>query len=453
MDSYILYTNVLLIFVLTLIIVSTVITKKENLKTRLSFCFFFLIVIFNSINNLLVLYFGNYQLVFLLYSFSSLGFLFGPMLLQYVYFLLNQKLPKLWVLNYIFSVLLFIIGLYYLFIPENEQKKCLQEMINGENSVLNILNLVTLLHCFAYFFLVRIFLKKFKFNKNDIQLTSKKKWASDFVNYMILCNILIISIYVFLGVYYVKSLVLGDLVFMPLIILSVYSFIVIKSAQQHKETDYILALSLADNQNKLQEQRLNISRDLHDNIGSQLSFVISSVDNIKHELDISNEKLGNKLNSISTFASEAVVELRDTIWALNTENLTLEELEYRILNFVKNASETYENIKFDLKNNCETNYSFTSKQGINIFRVVQEGVNNAIKHAKANQIIIILDSIKTGLSITVKDNGIGFDFKQKSKKSFGLTNLQNRIEELNGTFDLTSNKSGTVIKITFHVII
>jgi hypothetical protein len=152
MDSYILYTNVLLIFVLTLIIVSTVITKKENLKTRLSFCFFFLIVIFNSINNLLVLYFGNYQLVFLLYSFSSLGFLFGPMLLQYVYFLLNQKLPRLWVLNYIFSVLLFIIGLYYLFIPEKEQKKCLQEMINGENSVLNILNLVTLLHCFAYFF-------------------------------------------------------------------------------------------------------------------------------------------------------------------------------------------------------------------------------------------------------------------------------------------------------------
>ncbi len=256
-----------------------------------------------------------------------------------------------------------------------------------------------------------------------------------------------------MGVYYVKSLVLGDLVFMPLIILSVYSFIVIKSAQQHKETDYILALSLADNQNKLQEQRLNISRDLHDNIGSQLSFVISSVDNLKRELDISNEKLGNKLNSISTFASEAVVELRDTIWALNTENLTLEELEYRILNFVKNASETYENIKFDLKNNCETNYPFTSKQGINIFRVVQEGVNNAIKHAKANQIIIILDSIKTGLSITVKDNGIGFDFKQKSKKSFGLTNLQNRIEELNGTFDLTSNKSGTVIKITFQVMI
>ena len=89
----------------------------------------------------------------------------------------------------------------------------------------------------------------------------------------------------------------------------------------------------------MQEQRLNISRDLHDNIGAQLTFIISSVDNIKYAFDITNEKLDSKLNNISSFAKDTIVELRDTIWAMNSNEISFEDLEIRINNYIEKAKE------------------------------------------------------------------------------------------------------------------
>lgn len=453
MDSYILFINIVLIFVLSLIIASTLINKKDDLKTRLSFCFFFLIVIFNSINNLIVLYFGNHQLIFLLFSFTSFGFLFGPMLLQYVYFLLNQKLPKYWIFNYIFSLLIFIIGLYYLFIPENEQKKYLQGIIEGKNEVLNNLNLIVLLHCFVYFILVKRFIKKINHDQNNTQLGIKKKWALDFVYYMVFCSVLILIIYIILGVFFVEKLVLGDLVFMPLIILSVYSFIVIKSAQQHKEAELNLATSLFENQNKLQEQRLRISRDLHDNIGAQLTFVISSVDNLKYEFDFENKKLDSKLNDISLFAKETIVELRDTVWAMNSDEISYEDLEIRINNYIEKAKLVQENISFSfaIEEKLKTQ-KLTSVQGMNIYRTIQEAVNNALKYANATVISINAKTFENQIKLTIQDNGIGFNVNKKMAKELattgnGLNNMKKRIEEIGGQISISSSNEGTIIEI------
>jgi signal transduction histidine kinase len=158
-----------------------------------------------------------------------------------------------------------------------------------------------------------------------------------------------------------------------------------------------------------------------------------------------------KIDNLSGYANNSISELRDTIWALNTENLTLTELETRILNFIKDASESIEEVDFNFKNNVKNNYQLTSKQGINLFRVVQEAVNNAVKHSKASQINIILDENENQLSMKIQDNGKGFDYEEKRNKSFGLTNLQNRIKELNGDFEVVSNQNGTAILISIPI--
>ena len=88
-------------------------------------------------------------------------------------------------------------------------------------------------------------------------------------------------------------------------------------------------------QNKLHEQRLAISRDLHDNIGAQLTFIISSVDSLKYAFADGNPKLEDKLNNISSFTKETIYELRDTIWAMNKEEITIEDLKTRISNFIE----------------------------------------------------------------------------------------------------------------------
>src|SRR5690606_13799398 len=102
-----------------------------------------------------------------------------------------------------------------------------------------------------------------------------------------------------------------------------------KNKQQQQEFELKSAISKIETQSKLQEQRLQISRDLHDNIGSQLTFIISSVDNIKYAFDITNTKLNDKLSGISEFAKSTIVELRDTIWAMNKSEITFEDLQIR----------------------------------------------------------------------------------------------------------------------------
>jgi signal transduction histidine kinase len=119
-----------------------------------------------------------------------------------------------------------------------------------------------------------------------------------------------------------------------------------KNQQLAQENELKAAIVQIDNQNKLQEQRLSISRDLHDNIGSQLTFIISSVDNIKYGFDIINEKLDTKLTNISNFAKDTIVELRDTIWAMNSNEISFEDLEARINNYIEKAKDAKDDVSF-----------------------------------------------------------------------------------------------------------
>jgi tetratricopeptide (TPR) repeat protein len=68
---------------------------------------------------------------------------------------------------------------------------------------------------------------------------------------------------------------------------------------------------------KLNEERVRISRDLHDNIGSQLTFIISSIDNMNYAMNDTNDELKNKLNELNEFSRSAITQLRDTIKTLN----------------------------------------------------------------------------------------------------------------------------------------
>jgi len=220
-----------------------------------------------------------------------------------------------------------------------------------------------------------------------------------------------------------------------------------KNIQQAKEYKLKKAIIKIENQNKLQEQRLNISRDLHDNIGAQLTFIISSVDNIKYAFDITNEKLDNKLSNISSFAKDTIIELRDTIWAMNSNEISFEDLEIRINNYIEKAKEAKDQISFSFAvDSVLKTQKLTSVQGMNIYRTIQEAVNNAIKYANASVISINAKQLENNLKIIIQDNGLGFDAATVEKGN-GLKNMQKRIEEIGGEFHLSSSDEGTRIEI------
>ena len=216
-------------------------------------------------------------------------------------------------------------------------------------------------------------------------------------------------------------------------------------AQQHELRN---AIAQIETQNKLQEQRLAISRDLHDNIGAQLTFIISSVDNTRYAFDTDNTRLGSKLESIGQFARETIIELRDTIWAMNHSEITMEELGGRILNFVEKARESGSTASFDFTlDDHLREVRLTSSEGMNLYRTLQEAVNNAVKYASAQKIAIKIWQNADDILITVSDDGSGFD-TPAARAGNGLGNMQRRMEAIGAGIQIDSNPGqGTRITI------
>lgn len=223
----------------------------------------------------------------------------------------------------------------------------------------------------------------------------------------------------------------------------------LKNKQLRKEKDLNDALIKIETQNKLQEQRLRISRDLHDNIGAQLTFIISSIDNLKYAFKIKDERLTKKLSIISDFTSSTIYELRDTIWAMNKNEITFEDLEIRISNFIEKANLSAHNIKFDFNvdNNVDKSTVFTSIEGMNIFRITQEAIHNTLKYAEASTINVDIYEVNNHIRVSIKDDGKGFD-ETKAAIGNGIKNMEKRAHDLGGNLRIESKENnGTEITL------
>ncbi|PKA82412.1 tetratricopeptide repeat protein [Ulvibacter sp. MAR_2010_11] len=230
-----------------------------------------------------------------------------------------------------------------------------------------------------------------------------------------------------------------------------YSQQKLKNRQLQKEGELKTALARIETQNELQEQRLRISRDLHDNIGSQLTFIISSIDSLKYGLKDAGDVVTQKLGNISAFTSNTIYELRDTIWAMNKNDITWEDLQARISNFIEKAGVAQNTIDFDFSvtQGVVADTKFTSIQGMNIYRIIQEALNNTLKYADATKVSVTIDKNASAYHITIKDNGKGFSITN-IEVGHGLQNIKKRAKELGGTSEINSEVGmGTTVSIQF----
>jgi len=226
----------------------------------------------------------------------------------------------------------------------------------------------------------------------------------------------------------------------------------LKLAQQKQQFRLKEEIGRIETQNQLQEQRLSISRDLHDNIGSQLTFIISSVNNLKFRHKTENQPLLNQLNRIGEFATETMTELRDTIWAINSNRIKFDDLRARIFNFLEKAQNAGNNlnISFEIDESL-SEIELTATAGMNIYRIIQEAVNNAVKHSGADKISISIKNIEPqNIEIVIADNGNGFN-REEVEKGNGLYNMAKRIEDIGAKFGLESEETkGTKISLLIN---
>jgi len=130
---------------------------------------------------------------------------------------------------------------------------------------------------------------------------------------------------------------------------------------------------------------------------------------------------------------------------------TDQELRSRIFNFLEKAKTAKSSIDytFSLDESIKET-KLSSLQGINIYRTIQEAVNNAIKYAEAKKIVIEAKTDGKNIIIEIRDNGVGFDTTVNDRGN-GLGNMKKRMKEIGAEFEIKSGKQeGTAVTISFQ---
>ncbi|MES2776831.1 MAG: two-component regulator propeller domain-containing protein [Bacteroidota bacterium] len=189
----------------------------------------------------------------------------------------------------------------------------------------------------------------------------------------------------------------------------------------------------------IDEERLRISREMHDDIGAGLTQITMMSEHAKKLLHDGSGKTHNEeqLNKIAHTSRKLVSDMGEIIWSMNPEQNTLDQLLGYLREQLRQLLE-YSGIayKIDFPENGK-NVTLNNAQKRNLLLVAKEIVHNAIKHSTAKEIQIKAVQEKRALQFSITDNGCGFDTLQLYRGN-GLRNIKKRIAELGGTLSVTS---------------
>jgi signal transduction histidine kinase len=204
-----------------------------------------------------------------------------------------------------------------------------------------------------------------------------------------------------------------------LLTVAVITFI-IQQYNQRKFKKRILALQM---QQEIQSERERISRDLHDNMGAYATAIIANVDQMSE-----NKKMNDPVfKQLKGNAHEIMDNLRDTIWALNKESITIAGLSDHFKTYLQKISSSYPDKKFDVNENIKNDLVLSPAQGLNIFRIMQEAFTNALKHSDCKKVIVSINADKSFL-ISISDDGKGIQ-EDRIHSGKGIKNMYSRAKE------------------------
>jgi PAS domain S-box-containing protein len=195
-----------------------------------------------------------------------------------------------------------------------------------------------------------------------------------------------------------------------------------------------------------EQERSEIGKELHDNVNQVLTTTKLYLD-----LALSNPELKDELIHKSSKNIIGVInEIRQLSRSLMDPSIGDLGLIDSINDLIESINLTRK-LHVSLKVDKEIELILDKNHKLTIFRIIQEALNNAIKHAKATGVAIQLGSAQNSISLIIQDDGIGFD-PDNVKKGVGLKNIQNRIYLINGTHSITSAPDkGCIIKIKFPI--
>jgi len=241
-----------------------------------------------------------------------------------------------------------------------------------------------------------------------------------------------------------RFLILGGiLTFLGLIGIWFFRAQSIKRSRQAREFALQSEINRMENEKLIATEKLRISRDLHDNIGSQLTFMVSAADNLSFQAKHLESK--EKLAAIGSFGRDAMKDLRHTIWAMEQSQGNIDILVSKLREMV-NKIPPPPSVK--IENEQDLTQPVQAAQMLNLFRIAQEAIQNAVKHAEASVITVRFSQESSDLKMQIQDDGKGFSSTSASS-GHGLTNMRSRAASFGGNFAIDSSlNTGTTVTIT-----
>ena len=222
----------------------------------------------------------------------------------------------------------------------------------------------------------------------------------------------------------------------------VISFLIYAYINQNIKKRYIKQLNTIRIKHQLENERKRIGRDLHDNIGAYVTSLISKIDKIKNN---PNSPTSDEQFADARLDAEKILALlRQTIWILDNKETTITALYDKFKNYARKYLQT-DNTRVIFDENIANNRKIAPALGSEIFRILQEALQNIHKHADATKVEVNVISTNK-IIIYVKDNGKGFNNKE-IKEGFGLTNMKERANEIGFKLNIYSDETGTTLEI------
>ena len=200
-----------------------------------------------------------------------------------------------------------------------------------------------------------------------------------------------------------------------------------------------------------EQERTRLAKDLHDGLGGMLSGLKYSFNSIKNNVMLSQAHTKTFERSMDML-DNSINEMRRVAHNMMPEALVKFGLNTALEDFCNDMNQTGA-INVNYLSLGMENASIVQTKAITIYRIVQELINNIIKHSEAKNAIIQLSKMGEKLSVTVEDDGNGFDIiLLNTAKGIGWTNIQNRVDFLNGTLNIQSTQSkGTSVFIELDI--
>ncbi len=199
---------------------------------------------------------------------------------------------------------------------------------------------------------------------------------------------------------------------------------------------------------QVQEEKERLSRDLHDNLGSQMALLSNNVEN----LDTNYRKhlgIDENLDRVKGTSKQLLQTLRETIWILNKEQVTAEDFFDKLVDYAHRFLQSYPDIKLQITENFSGSKKLNSNEALQIFRICQEAITNSCKYAGSEILELRGDTAQNIFSISIKDFGKGFDTKLIQEEGhYGLRNMQKRAASIEADLHIIATaETGTAITI------